>query len=71
MNVPEREYRALERCRPDQRVVGEHAVEESAQPSGIGSHGMSPMVVLVAILSNTVPGPAFDRDRLFRLLLSN
>jgi hypothetical protein len=39
----EREYRALDRCRPDQRVVGEHAVKESAQPAIVGSHGMCPL----------------------------
>jgi hypothetical protein len=40
----EREYRALDRRRPHQRVVGEHAVKESAQPSGIGNQGCVPYV---------------------------
>ena len=39
----EREYRALDRGRPDQRVVGEHAVKEPAQPSSVGSQGMCPL----------------------------
>jgi hypothetical protein len=63
----EREYRALDRCRPDQRVVGEDAVKESAQPPGVGRRRMRPLCrFLCQFLPNTVPGPACDRDRLFR-----
>jgi len=53
----EREYGALDRCSPDQRVVGEHAVKEAAQPSGIGSHGCIPYVGSCANLIEHSTGP--------------
>ena len=40
----EREDSALNRGRPHQRVVGQHAVKEAAEAPGIGSHGICPLL---------------------------